>query len=240
MHEPVDEPGRRNKVLLRRQAGPVRLTVFNGGHEGDMPTAVRWLAEQVKNSAGGASSEVNSPPAQINPPAVLQSTAAIPVREIYFLRDDRIVEIIRGVRLQPDKTGKRPDGLAGPNKNTKNEPGVIITKPIRCTDNQLRITADADGGAIRVGFMKEQQVTVEDYVTGKHKKVNTITQGDSGEDRDLSLESCMSISDDVADHVVQWKTGSSLADHQGEVIRLRFELVGATLYSFRFVEATDP
>lgn len=38
---------RRSKaILFRRQAGPARVTIFDGGHEGDMPTAIRWLAEQ--------------------------------------------------------------------------------------------------------------------------------------------------------------------------------------------------
>lgn len=42
---PVEEVRKRN-VLFRRDAGPVRITLFDGGHEGDMPTAIRWLAEQ--------------------------------------------------------------------------------------------------------------------------------------------------------------------------------------------------
>ena len=46
--ERVDEPGRKHKVLFRRQAGPARVTIFQGGHAGDMPTAVGWLAEQRK------------------------------------------------------------------------------------------------------------------------------------------------------------------------------------------------
>lgn len=42
------EPGRKHKVLIRREAGSARVTIFQGGHEGDMPTAIRWLAQQVK------------------------------------------------------------------------------------------------------------------------------------------------------------------------------------------------
>lgn len=40
------EPGRMHRPLIRRSAGPARVTIFDGGHEGDMPTAIRWLAEQ--------------------------------------------------------------------------------------------------------------------------------------------------------------------------------------------------
>lgn len=43
--DPLDA-GRQHPVLLRRQAGPARLTIFEGGHEGDMPAAIRWLAAQ--------------------------------------------------------------------------------------------------------------------------------------------------------------------------------------------------
>ncbi len=46
--ETVDEPGRRRAVLFRRVAGPVRITLFDGGHESDFPPGVRWLAEQRK------------------------------------------------------------------------------------------------------------------------------------------------------------------------------------------------
>ena len=50
--ERVDEPGRKHKVLFRRQAGPARVTIFQGGHAGDMPTAVDWLAKKMKNEKG--------------------------------------------------------------------------------------------------------------------------------------------------------------------------------------------
>ena len=46
--ERVDEVGRIREVLFRRSAGPARLTLFDGGHEGDMPTAIKWLAAQSK------------------------------------------------------------------------------------------------------------------------------------------------------------------------------------------------
>jgi len=42
--EKVDEPGRAHRVLFRREAGPARVTIFDGGHTGDVLTAIRWLA----------------------------------------------------------------------------------------------------------------------------------------------------------------------------------------------------
>ena len=46
--ERVDEPNRARPILFRRTAGPVRVTLFDGGHNGDITTAIRWLAEQTK------------------------------------------------------------------------------------------------------------------------------------------------------------------------------------------------
>lgn len=44
--EPATEAQRTRAVLFRRTAGPVRLTIFDGAHETDFSTAVRWLADQ--------------------------------------------------------------------------------------------------------------------------------------------------------------------------------------------------
>ena len=38
------EAGRRRAILFRRSAGPVRVTIFEGGHEADYPSAIRWFA----------------------------------------------------------------------------------------------------------------------------------------------------------------------------------------------------
>jgi len=35
---------RQRPILLRRTAGPVRLTLFAGGHESDFPAALDWLS----------------------------------------------------------------------------------------------------------------------------------------------------------------------------------------------------
>lgn len=46
--ETVQEDGRIRPVVFRRKSGRSRVTIFEGGHEGDMPTAIRWLAKQRK------------------------------------------------------------------------------------------------------------------------------------------------------------------------------------------------
>lgn len=42
--EVEDEPERKRTVLFRRTAGPVRLTIFDGGHAIDVHTGMNWLA----------------------------------------------------------------------------------------------------------------------------------------------------------------------------------------------------
>ena len=41
---------RQHPVLFRRVAGPARVTIFEGGHEGDLPTAIEWLATHTRTS----------------------------------------------------------------------------------------------------------------------------------------------------------------------------------------------
>jgi len=41
--EKQDETGRQQAILFRRTAGPVRVTVFDGGHSTDVPTSFRWF-----------------------------------------------------------------------------------------------------------------------------------------------------------------------------------------------------
>ena len=46
--QPTDEPGRKHAVVLLREAGPARLTLFDGGHVIDPPPACDWLAKHAK------------------------------------------------------------------------------------------------------------------------------------------------------------------------------------------------
>lgn len=45
---PIEE-NRVKPVLHRRSAGPARITIFDGGHEGEVPIAIEWLAHQKKS-----------------------------------------------------------------------------------------------------------------------------------------------------------------------------------------------
>ena len=46
--EAEKDPDRKKAVLFRREAGPVRITVFEGSHESDKEAALNWLEKQKK------------------------------------------------------------------------------------------------------------------------------------------------------------------------------------------------
>jgi acetyl esterase/lipase len=46
--ETATEEGRKHPILFRRTAGPARITLFEGAHATDFPTAIRWLATHRK------------------------------------------------------------------------------------------------------------------------------------------------------------------------------------------------
>lgn len=64
---PEKDPERKMDVLLRREAGPVRVTIFEGGHDSEVSAALDWLARQRKGSAAvhqastGAAASSGSP-----------------------------------------------------------------------------------------------------------------------------------------------------------------------------------
>lgn len=46
--EKVNDDSYLKQVLFRRTAGPVRVTIFEGGHDTLMGTAIAWLEKQRK------------------------------------------------------------------------------------------------------------------------------------------------------------------------------------------------
>lgn len=101
----------------------------------------------------------------------------------------------------------RPDGFAGMEAQG-DETGIIVTKPVECSGNRLRVTADAAGGSLRVGVL-----------------------GADG----LELESCRPVTANVTDHELEWNGDADAASLKGKRIQLRFEMKAATLYSFSFI-----
>jgi len=103
----------------------------------------------------------------------------------------------------------RPDGFAGYEPDVKEKPATITTTPIRCTGKTLRVSADAEGGSLRVSVLN-----VEGF----------------------GLGNCCAIASDVTDGPINWVSGKELSELVGKNIRLRFELKSAMLYALSFCE----
>ena len=84
----------------------------------------------------------------------------------------------------------------------------MTTKPILWSGEVLKINADVEDGAIRVG------------IDG---------------DRDRTTSKCMPITDSLINGSVKWDGAHDMADLNGSAVRLRFEIKGdAKIYSFSF------
>jgi len=101
----------------------------------------------------------------------------------------------------------RPDQFAGFEPQRSDQPGTLVTRPVRCTGSQLRVTADTAGGRLRVGVLDADNFT---------------------------LARCQPITGKVANRVVQWSAAADLESLTGRSIRLKFELQMAKLYAFSF------
>jgi len=102
----------------------------------------------------------------------------------------------------------RLDGFAGYEPADPTVPGWFLTRPMRCTGEPLRISADAQEGAIRVAVLDE---------------------------KGFELERCRAIRKDLTDGEVKWR-GVQFRSLKGRMVRLKFELNSARLYAFSGLE----
>lgn len=100
----------------------------------------------------------------------------------------------------------RPDGFAGLAPLVKDGRGWVETSPVTCTSTSLRVAADAAGGEVRITAS-----TVEG----------------------ARLDESLPLAGSAAETPVRWR-GKGLAGAVGKPVRLRFDVRGARLYSFRF------
>lgn len=101
----------------------------------------------------------------------------------------------------------RPDGFAGYEQISPDSAGVVITAPVLCTGNELRLSADVSGiGSVDVKLTDPSGETV-------------LAESDP-------------IGRTVTDAAVQWRDGFSIASASDEKVRIEFAINGARLYSF--------
>jgi hypothetical protein len=101
----------------------------------------------------------------------------------------------------------RPDGFAGMRAAAGGPPGRVQTRPLLCTGRELRLTADARAGSVRVRVLAADQ--------------RLLATGEP-------------ITGNVTRETVRWTSPADLAQFSGQPIRCEFELQGATLYAFEF------
>ena len=103
----------------------------------------------------------------------------------------------------------RADGWAGYEAEEDSEDGFVETRPILCSGQTLSLAADAEKGSI--------VVTLKD-VEGKILAESEPLKGNK------------------AYALVEWKNGFNFSAHQGQLMRLKFRIKRAKLYSFMFDE----
>jgi hypothetical protein len=106
----------------------------------------------------------------------------------------------------------RPDGFAAYEPIAPDAPGTLVTTPLRCVGPALQISADAQGGSIRVFVLDNQ-------------------------DREIAASE--PIAADVTDAEVRWAGDASFESLRDRQVRLKFELRGAKLYAVRGAELID-
>ena len=107
----------------------------------------------------------------------------------------------------------RMDGFAGYEPIQAGGLGTVVTQPMLATGEPLRISADAQGGSLRVSVLD--------------------TAG-------CALDDCEPIATDVTDGAVQWKGHKGLESFKGKTVRLKFELRGAKLYALSGASLIEP
>ena len=119
----------------------------------------------------------------------------------------------------------RPDGFAGYEPLADNTPAVINTKPVVCSGQVLRISADVrGGGSIRVMLVDAdgKELAASHDLTSQPEKWKWNYE----------------INTEYTDRKVEWTDDWDFSAMDGKEVRLRFELKNAKLYSFAFYAET--
>jgi hypothetical protein len=107
----------------------------------------------------------------------------------------------------------RTDGFAAWEAGT--EPGELVTQPFRCDGDRLFVNAAAQSGSLAVEILDEKGDPVDGFEARSCRAVTTDTIANE------------------RDGWIQWREATDLHRVQGKVIRLRFTLQNAALFSYR-------
>ena len=88
--------------------------------------------------------------------------------------------------------------------------GTVVTRPFQCGGGELLVNSSARGGTVSVAVLDEQGVEVKGY----------------------RAVDCAVFDGNSVRHRVTWRDNVSLEGTKGSVVRLKFYLRNAKLYSF--------
>lgn len=190
------------------------LMLFNTGGNTNVDCELTWSPDTVRwqRVLPGTALIPHGPPGSYDS-GVIYAQAGAPIlkdgRLMIFYGGSTSLHIGRKRHALPCLARLRPDGFAGYEPADAGLPGTLVTHPLRCTGEPLRLSADARGGALRVAVLDE---------------------------KGFELDRCQPIREDVTDAAVKWKGGKAFTTLKGRIVRLKFEVQAARLYAFSGVE----
>jgi len=95
----------------------------------------------------------------------------------------------------------------------KEKPGTVVTKPFRLSGKTLQLNVAAPSGSIKVELLDLQRAPIPGFSGDDAKNYAAADE--------LRLQP-------------RWKDDADLSSLQGRIVRLRFQLQNAKLYSFAF------
>jgi len=113
--------------------------------------------------------------------------------------------------------------------NAGQETGIIITRPLIFDGDKLTLNVDAKGGQAKVAIVALHGKEYTGYNIALTNPAKKPVRG-------FGLGDCDPIATDSVRQVVTWKGSSDVSALAGQVVRLRFEMKNAKLYSFQFAE----
>lgn len=113
----------------------------------------------------------------------------------------------------------------------RNQPEVLITRPITVTGNELQVNVDASRGEVRVGIALAEPVpTFEDTTpsTAPHLLEKRLLPG-------FSFDDCEPVRVNSVEHTVRFKNSANLDSLMGKPVCLLFHVFDADLFGFRII-----
>ena len=107
------------------------------------------------------------------------------------------------------------------------ETGIIITRPFVFEGDKLTLNVNAKGSQVKVAVVALHGKEYTGYNVALTNPLKKSVRG-------FGLDDCDPIRTDSVRQVVTWKGNPDVGNLAGQVVRLRFEMQNAKLYSFQF------